>query len=201
MVPGIEYYEEINLKMEATQTLMAEHRVIERVLRALESATAKLAAGEAVRPEFFLEASAFIAGFADGCHHKKEEGVLFPAMQAYGIPSEGGPIGVMLADHELGRKYNQAMRAAAQSLQSGDANARQQIVEAAHGYINLLRGHILKEDMILFPIADKVIPLPQQEQVWLDFEHVEHAETGEGVHEKYLALAESLEREAFDQIA
>jgi hypothetical protein len=26
------------------------------------------------------------------------------------------------------------------------------------------------------------------------FEHVEHEETGEGVHEKYLALAESLER-------
>jgi hemerythrin-like domain-containing protein len=28
-----------------------------------------------------------------------------------------------------------------------------------------------------------------------DFEHVEHEETGAGVHEKYLALAEALERE------
>jgi len=27
------------------------------------------------------------------------------------------------------------------------------------------------------------------------FEHIEHEETGEGVHEKYLALAEALERE------
>jgi hemerythrin-like domain-containing protein len=41
-----------------------------------------------------------------------------------------------------------------------------------------------------------VIPVTQQAQVADDFERVEHEETGEGVHEKYLALAEALEREA-----
>ena len=187
--------------MEATQILMTEHRVIERVLAALESGTAKLEAGESVRPEFFLEASAFIAGFADGCHHKKEEGVLFPAMEANGIPANGGPIGVMLADHELGRAYNRSLRAAAQRLQVGDTSVHWQIIEAARSYIALLRGHILKEDMILFPMADRVIPGEEQDQIRKDFEHVEHAETGEGVHEKYFALAESLEREALGKIS
>ena len=49
---------------------------------------------------------------------------------------------------------------------------------------------------VLFPMADQVIPFAQQDQVADDFERVEHEETGEGVHEKYLSLAEALEREA-----
>jgi hypothetical protein len=44
-------------------------------------------------------------------------------------------------------------------------------------------------------MADQVIPPAGQEQVAEGFEHVEHEETGEGVHEKYLALANSLAQE------
>lgn len=47
-----------------------------------------------------------------------------------------------------------------------------------------------------FPLADQVIPAGQHAGVVEAFQHVEHEETGEGVHEKYLALAEALEREA-----
>jgi hemerythrin-like domain-containing protein len=53
----------------------------------------------------------------------------------------------------------------------------------------------MKEDNILFPMAEQLLPASEQERVAQGFEHVEHEETGEGIHEKYLALAESLERE------
>jgi hemerythrin-like domain-containing protein len=43
--------------MKATVELMEEHRVIERVLAALEAATDRLEAGQDVRPEFFLDVS------------------------------------------------------------------------------------------------------------------------------------------------
>lgn len=82
---------------------MQEQRIIERGLAALETAAKRLNAGEAPSPVIFLQAADFIRGFADGCHHKKEEGVLFPAMQSAGVPCERGPIGVMLAEHERGR--------------------------------------------------------------------------------------------------
>jgi hypothetical protein len=45
-------------------------------------------------------------------------------------------------------------------------------------------------------MADQVIPPAEHGAVLDGFEHVEHDETGAGVHEKYLALAETLEREA-----
>jgi hemerythrin-like domain-containing protein len=179
--------------MKATQILSEEHRVIERVITSLEKAAAQMHAGAPVEPEFFIDAASFIKGFADGCHHKKEEGVLFKALVDHGMSERGGPVGMMLAEHEQGRVYTRAMLAAAQELQNGDATARARITQNAQGYAALLRQHILKEDTILFPMADQLIPLDQQDDVYVGFERVEHEETGEGVHEKYLGLAERLE--------
>ena len=182
--------------MKATDILSAEHRVIERVLNSLERATNRLENGQAVRPEFFLSAVDFIRGFADGCHHRKEEGVLFKHMEAQGMPVQGSPIGVMLSEHELGRQYTRELLSAAQGMQSGDPQANQQAILSARSYAALLRQHIFKEDKILFPMADHVIPAEKHDAVWEGFEQVEHVETGEGVHEKYLALAKALEQEA-----
>jgi len=182
--------------MIATDILSSEHRVIERVIAALEIAVNKIEAGQPVRPGFFIDAADFIKGFADGCHHRKEENVLFIAMSKNGVPVQGGPIGVMLSDHEQGRIFTRGMREAAQKLEQGqNGAAREGLAQNVRGYASLLRMHIYKEDNILFPMANQVIPLDQQGNVAEDFEKVEHEETGEGVHEKYLALAEKLEIE------
>ena len=181
--------------MKATEILMEEHRVIERVLTTLEKATDRVEAGRPVNPDVFIDAAQFVKGFADGCHHRKEENVLFKAIEASGVPTQGGPVGAMLADHEQGRTYTRAMAEAAQQWKAGDASARQNVIRNARGYTMLLRQHIAKEDGILFPLADRVIAPPQQEAVAEGFEHVEHEETGAGVHEKYLALADRLEKE------
>ncbi len=181
--------------MKATEILTSEHRVIERVIAALEEAVNRLSSGQPVSPGFFIEAAEFIKGFADGCHHRKEEGVLFPTMNAYGVAVQGGPIGVMLAEHEQGRLFTRQMRESAQSLEDGDLSATDALIHNARGYVQLLRQHIFKEDNILFPFANQAIPLAMQDDVFERFEQVEHEETGEGVHEKYLALAEKLVNE------
>lgn len=181
--------------MKATDVLTEEHGVILQVLNTLEQGANRLENGQPVRPEFFLSATDFIRGFADGCHHQKEEGVLFKSMEAHGITGDGCPLGVMLAEHELGRQYTRALRSAAQDMQSGDPGASRRAIQSTRSYTTLLRQHINKEDNILFPLADDVIPMDQHDLVWEGFEHVEHAETGEGVHEKYLALAMVLEAE------
>jgi len=181
--------------LEATDVLMKEHRLIERAIAALEIATSQLGSAQNVRQAFFIDASEFINGFADGCHHKKEEGFLFPAMEAAGVPREGGPIGAMLADHEAGRIFNRNMRAAAERLIAGEKSAVVDIEHNALGYTRLLRQHIMKEDMVLFPMAGRVIPIEKQAELTAAFERIVHEETSDGVHAKYVALAEALERE------
>src|SRR4030065_1340461 len=106
--------------MKATDILIEEHVVIMRVLTALDQAANRWEAGEVVPAEFFLDAADFAKGFADGCHHMKEEGVLFPAMAASGLSTQSGPLAVMLAEHEEGRRLVRGMRQAAERLQGGD---------------------------------------------------------------------------------
>src|SRR5512142_354551 len=126
--------------MEATEILMSEHRVIERVIAALETAAQRLQEDTPMRPGFFVDAADFIKGFADGCHHKKEEGVLFPALAEYGLPAEAGPVAVMLREHDQGRYFTRAMREAAVRLASEPA-ARDDVIRNALGYAALLRQH------------------------------------------------------------
>lgn len=181
--------------MQATDILMSEHRVIERVIAVLNTAVNRLEHGEPVRMGLFVDTAGFITGFADGCHHRKEEGVLFPTMEAFGAPVQGGPIGAMLNDHEQSRIFTKGMREAALKVEAGDNQAIPSLIQNARGYATLLQQHIQKEDNILFPMANQLIPVDSHDQVLDGFEHVEHEETGEGVHEKYLALADKLEKE------
>jgi len=181
--------------MKATDILMSEHRVIEKFINALNEATDRLEEGEEVRISFFVDAASFVGGFVDGCHHKKEEEVLFPTMNQFGVPVEGGPIGAMLYDHEQGRTFTRGIREAAAQVENGNKEAVKSLIENARGYAALLQLHIQKEDTILFPLAGQFIPAGNQEAVYEGFERVEHEETGEGVHEKYLALVEKLEKE------
>ena len=182
--------------MHATQVLMEEHEVILRVLDALERGASRAAGGDHMRPAFFINAALFIKNFADGCHHRKEEGVLFPAMIDSGLPAQGGPVAAMLAEHELGRDFTREMKAAAEKWEKGDYSARAAVIHNALGYVALLRPHIQKEDKILFPMADRIIKPELQEKVGAEFERIEVEETGAGIHEKYHALAEVLEKES-----
>jgi hemerythrin-like domain-containing protein len=170
----------------ATEVLSAEHRVIETVLGALE----KLAGdGERAARADWAKAIDFLRNFADKCHHLKEEYLLFPALEARGIPREGGPIGMMLAEHEEGRGYVRAMAAA---LEAGE---RQILRDKATAYVRLLREHILKEDEVLFQMADGVLSPGEQQKLLRDFEEHELRDIGAGFHEKYLQIARELTQE------
>ena len=175
----------------ATALLGDEHRVIERVLAVVEKLAALPVEG---RLDSWKQALDFIRHFADGCHHLKEEKVLFPAMEEHGIPRDGGPIGMMLTEHEEGRGYVRTMMAALTLAEARNEAAKDTLLKNARAYLRLLREHIQKEDEILFRIADDVIPPDEQKELLRSFEEHEAKEMGTGVHEKYLKLVEELER-------
>ena len=182
--------------IKATDILKNDHRVIERVLGALEMGAARLRSGHPVRPGFFLDAADFIRSFADGWHHSKEERVLFPEMIASGLPDDGGPIAVMLSDHERGRQLAAGMREAAEQLAGGDGSAVDGLARNSEEYVALMREHIAKEDGVLFPMADQMYPAAEQEALAEAFGRIEREEVGDAVHQRYLGVAEALVAEA-----
>lgn len=182
--------------MEVTKVLIEEHRAVERVLRVLEIAAGRLEADETTRAGFFVDAADFIKGFVDNCHHNKEEIVLFPALEAVGIANEGGPIGAALAEHEEGRQLTYEMRSAAEKLERGDIPSRGTVVWKVERYVKLARRHMTREENEIFPLADEAIQGEKQLALTEAFRQEEEDEAIEGSHEKYLALLETLEREA-----
>jgi hypothetical protein len=78
--------------MKATEQLRNEHEGIKLMMHILWKLSGKLEAGEEVDPEHLEKIIEFFRIFADKCHHGKEEDLLFPVLEAAGIPREGGPI-------------------------------------------------------------------------------------------------------------
>jgi hemerythrin-like domain-containing protein len=172
--------------MKATEILSAEHRVIEQVLDCLEVMVQRAETSQTLEKQSILDAVAFFRAFADQCHHGKEEGHLFPAMEANGYPRVGGPTGVMLHEHELGRKCVRGMESA---VEEGNVTG---FVENARAFLPLLRQHIQKEDHCLFSMADQVFTAADQDRLSAAFERVAQEEQSARTHEQYLQLANQL---------
>ena len=175
-----------------TEVLSNEHRLILTVLDRVEEAAQRLDDGEAVSPEFFLDAAEFIAGFADKCHHGKEEDILFVALTTKHMPRDSGPVAVMLQEHDEGRRYTAGMQSAAERMKAGDASAADDIVHNALNYVQLLRQHIFKEDNVLFPMAEQMIMGDELQIVSRKFEQAIATDEASGATAHYQELADKL---------
>ena len=170
--------------MKATEMLRQEHDAILKMLDGLDQMNKTLPSNPAVAKDTldgFLE---FFRLFADRCHHGKEEDVLFPLLERRGIPRDGGPIGVMLYEHDHGRELIREMAAAAAEYDRDRAGASRRWVRAAQGYSQLLRDHILKENNILFRMAEQLLTSEEQISLAKEFEKTEIEKMGAGTHER-----------------
>lgn len=178
--------------MQPTDVLMNEHRIIEQVLNCLEKVLEQCTAGEGLDTKSAKQAIEFFRGFADGCHHNKEEARLFPMMEANGFSGGCSPVAVMLREHELGRLYVQGMAAAIDPAAAGDCEAMKWFIQHGQSYLKLLREHIRKEDICLFPAANHRLTERDQEELLAAIQKIEAEEMAQGSHETYLRIANEL---------
>ena len=173
--------------MNPTEELKAEHEGILRMMDILQAVVGKMGSLKEFPGGHINQIMEFLKVFVDKCHHGKEEEFLFPALEKAGIPKEGGPIGVMLEEHQRGREIIGKMSASLDNI-----NAKSAFSEAAESYIELLRQHIDKENNVLFPMADQRLSQKRQDQMSEEFEQLERERIGEGRHEAFHKLLEDL---------
>jgi hemerythrin-like domain-containing protein len=179
-------------EMKATMELVDEHKAVLVALRILEKAAESIKAKDRRASADLESLLDFFKGFVDRCHHGKEEDVLFPELVRRGVKREGGPIGVLLEEHEVGRGHVRAMEDILRRAGNVDGDAASAIGEHAHAYIALLRDHIVKEDTVLFQIADLVVPEDVAARLAEQFEEIERDRVGAGKHEAYHAILNDL---------
>ena len=172
-------------KMKATEDLKHEHQAVLLALDILEGTGRALLEGKPRAMDHAREIMEFLTVFVDRCHHGKEEDVLFPALERAGVPGDGGPVGVMLAEHDLGRGYIREMTDALEVLAGGRRETAASFQAAARSYAELLRQHIAKENNVLYPMADRLLAPGSDEKMEREFNRIEGEKVGAGKHEAF----------------
>lgn len=179
--------------MNPIEELKAEHRAIETALHILADIAEVIIYPEKVDVhEDARVLIGFLKSFADTCHHGKEEGYLFPTLEQIGVSRDGGPIGVMLNEHQQGRNLIREMEANLAQIDPKTGNKADEFQAAATAYIDLLHHHIFKEDNVLFEIAQQRLSKVRLLNLARDFERFEQEKIGSGRHEVFHAMLATL---------
>ncbi|MFO7614874.1 MAG: hemerythrin domain-containing protein, partial [Bacteroidales bacterium] len=159
------------------------------------SIAGKLGQGEQIGSEQLNGIMEFLSIFVDKCHHGKEEEFLFPALEAAGVPRDVDLIGVMLNEHEQGRKLVAKLKDAVTRYTSGDKTAAAGFQHTTSEYVTLLTQHIEKENNVLFAMADAKLDAAKDAELFEAFEQLENERIGPGKHEEFHELLNRLKHE------
>jgi hemerythrin-like domain-containing protein len=176
--------------MRSTEELVQEHRLIETVLDALARRLEDTRRTGTLHVPFLRKLVVFSTTFVDKCHHRKEEGCLFPCLEGSGIPSDGGPIGMMLMEHEMGRTLVGRISENLDLYEKGNASV-DDVAGPCQEYLELLGQHILKENNVLYPLGESVMSEQDDTQNLGCYEDREE-EIGAETREDLIRLAEEM---------
>lgn len=180
----------MEVPMSATwnELLTKDHETTERVIEAM---TRAFEAPQGPSRQMVADAVEYFGSYVDQCHNKKEENHLFPLIERLGIPRHGGPLGVMLQEHEESETLLAQFVALGRGYGDGDATTADDLRGAFERYSTLLKDHFWKENDILYPMARRVMRDADAASVVEGIVATEQA-IGEGTRERYYALAERI---------
>ncbi|MBL8312396.1 MAG: DUF438 domain-containing protein [Rubrivivax sp.] len=179
-----------------SELLIADHEQTEQVIDALET----LWRENTPEPDTVARALRYFNEFADACHNQKEEQHLFPRLQAAGIPAQGGPLAVMLAEHERSQELLTLFTSLGRRFVAGDATVGAELVDVFREYGALLKSHYWKENDILYPMGRRMLPPHEGAAIVAGIEALE-ASLGTDTRQRYAALAHQITHGTLDDLS
>ena len=162
-------------KLRPTDVLKHEHRQIEERLQVLSSALKSL--GNHGSDVDLLNRIEEVAQYIDremAAHHRKEEEGLFPFLARY--LDEDLHLDGRIADHEdlkiMSGKFKQTLE---ECRNTKDHFAAQMLRGYGLYIVHLVLEHLLKEDEILFLVADQYLSAEQETEIFRRFSEIDAA--------------------------
>ena len=175
--------------------LVAEHEMIERAMAVLKSNLEKI--DEAVKTPLQMQrAIDFLLVFGDKMHNTKEEKFLFPLMGQKGMPVEGGPIGVMLMEHDAERNLLQKMMTELPNLAEASATGRQKFAAEGFEYLTIRAEHIWKENDVLYAMGRKLFSDEDNASLLDAFKTLDKMTYGSEAREHYMQMLVEVEKDS-----
>ena len=174
------------------ELLTTDHEITERVFSAAEKA---FAAAGGPTPGLVANVREYLVGYVDRCHNLKEERTVFALLQRAGMPVEGGPLAVMLAEHGQAKALLERLDAAAAAFVGGDRGRLGELRDALAAYAALCKDHFWKENDILYPMAARMLDEEAQAGIVPGIEEVE-ASVGPDTRRRYHRIADEIAKSA-----
>jgi len=155
-----------------TDELMKDHERIERALVIIEKQANRQDGFDAASVVAMFE---FLFEYGERYHNRKEEEVLFPKFGERGIPTGGGPVAVMLAEHKAESEYIQQLFRESISIKDGLTEPSEKYRTDLLAYIELTKGHLWKENDILYPMGRRALQEGDAEWLLKEFRRLEQS--------------------------
>ncbi|MFO7558217.1 MAG: hemerythrin domain-containing protein [Desulfobacterales bacterium] len=169
--------------------LMIEHRLIEKMLKAIQNQLSIIAEQNRVDPIFVDTVVDFVKIYADRTHHGKEEDILFRDLSTKRLtPEDKKTMAELIEEHEFGRQVTFDLVKAGKDYRNGRVEALQTIVEKLSLLKEFYPKHIIKEDKIFFPNTEQYFSQEEQEKMLDEFREFDR----KMIHEKYISIVENM---------
>jgi hemerythrin-like domain-containing protein len=177
----------------ATEDLMREHGVLNRILLIYEEGLRRLHAKQDVDPEVFRHPAELVRKFVEDYHEKLEENFIFPEFQKAKKHTE--LVQVLLQQHKAGRDVTDIVLRNATGDRFGQEDARNELVHAVHAFIRMYRPHEAREDTVLFPALHKILTPKKLADLGEQFEKEEDRLFGDEGFEKTVDQVAAIEKQ------
>ena len=174
----------------ATEDLMREHGVVERLLLIYDTGIRRLGQGEDLDPTILTQTAETMRDFVHDYHEKNEEEQIFPRFKTAGRMVE--LVTVLQAQHAACRKLTQQVIDL--SPKSGSKEQRDQMIGAMQATITMYRPHAAREDTDVFPTLRSLVTPNEFEQIGETLEKSETDKFGADGFDKVVKKVEALEK-------
>ena len=179
-------------------TLLDEHKLVDRVFAIIEKVRDKLKDEEEVPAPVFWKIVELIRGYADVIHHSKEEDILFEQMREHDtdLPDEvQRNIAVLIEEHIEALDLANEMHKGIRAYHRGAPQARESILKTVNQYLKIMQPHFKMEEDEVFPAMVGVLNQDEKDKMKADFERFDKILGGKDVHKRYHQIVDELERE------
>jgi hemerythrin-like domain-containing protein len=177
----------------ATEDLMREHGVLNRVLLVYEEGLRRLRAKEDIPPEVFRSTATLVRKFVEDYHERLEEKFIFPAFEKKQKLTD--LVKVLRKQHEAGRGLTDTILRAAAADRFKKDEGRTALTTACTAFIRMYRPHEAREDTVLFPALRTVLSAKGIKDLGEQFEKEEDKLFGEGGFEKVVDQVAGFEKQ------
>jgi hemerythrin-like domain-containing protein len=177
----------------ATEDLMREHGILNRILLIYDDVIKKIDAGQHVPRKALKDAIEIIKKFIEEYHEKMEEDYIFPLFEKR--KKEVRLVKTLRAQHISGRKITASLLELLNSKKELNAAAKKTIKSLLQKFIDMYRPHEAREDTILFPQVRGLMSEKEFEAMSHMFETSENKLFGEHGFEVMIKKVEHIEKE------